>query len=174
MMPPLTAPVVGLMKPFWDTPGRFVNPLGDCVAPRLPAGRCSMSLDQSGWSGCSDHGRPRSGGRSSPLALNLGLRSDPDHVEIFISDWIDIFLAEELALNEDVDARRKGIGVLGAVQRDRARVLLAPEDQLRFLLALGFVPPRGEGDAHENGHDGQADEQRRHCVTALVLDPVNS
>jgi len=38
MMPPLTAPVVGLVKPFWDTPGRFVNPLGDCVAPRLPAG----------------------------------------------------------------------------------------------------------------------------------------
>ena len=111
---------------------------------------------------------PGTGGHSSPRTLNLGLGSDPDHVEIFISDWIDVLLAEELALNEDIDTRRKGIGVLGAVQRNRARVLLAPEDQLRFLLALGFVPIRGKGNAHENGHHGQADEQRRHCVTPFL------
>ena len=100
--------------------------------------------------------------------MNLGLCSDPDHVEIFIGDRIDVLLAQELALNQDIDTRRKGVGVLGAVQRDGARVLLTSEDKLRFLLALGFVPPRGKGDAHENGHDGQADEQRRHCVTPFL------
>ena len=38
MMPPLTAPVVGLMEAVLGHPRQFVNPLGDCVTPRLPAG----------------------------------------------------------------------------------------------------------------------------------------
>jgi hypothetical protein len=110
---------------------------------------------------------PRSGSGSRPgtLTWDGGLCSDPDHVEIFLSDRIEVLLAKEPALDQDVDARRERVRVLCAVQGYRTRVLLAAEYQLRFLLALGGVAPRRERDAHEDGHHGEADKQRRHGVT---------
>ena len=48
MMPPLTAPVVVLVKAFCDTPGTFVNPLGDWLMPRPPAGEL-LDVPRPAW-----------------------------------------------------------------------------------------------------------------------------
>jgi hypothetical protein len=108
------------------------------------------------------------GARSGTLTWHRGLCSNPDHVEILLSDRIEVFLSKELPLDQDIDARRECVGVLRAVQRNRTGVLFPAEHQLRFLLALGRVSPRWERDAHEDGHHGEADEQRRHRVTPVL------
>ncbi len=175
MIPPLTAPVVGL-KLLVPAPGTFPIPLGDWAvdAPRPPDG-CETVLPRAPWlepgprpdpipDPVPSRPRPRPRSPSGTLTWDGGLCSDPDHVEIFLSDRIEVFLAKEPALDQDVDARRERVRVLCAVQGYRTRVLLAAEDQLRFLLALGSVAPRRERDAHEDGHHGEADKQRRHGV----------
>jgi hypothetical protein len=79
-----------------------------------------------------------------------------------------VFLSQESLLDQDVEVGRARTGShLPFPQTDRARVLLAPENQLRFLLALGLMPPRGKDSRHQHGHHGEGDEESRHHVPGI-------
>ena len=79
------------------------------------------------------------------------------------------FLPQETLLHENVDTRREVAGThLARIEIDGARVLLAAEDQLRFLLAFRLRSPHRHRDRHEHHQDGNAHEQRRHRVPAFA------
>src|SRR6185295_8133766 len=86
-----------------------------------------------------------------------------DHLELAVlGHRVLELLAEEVLVQQDVHVRRKRVRVLALKEHDGARVLLAAEDQLRFLLALGRRLPRGQGHGEEDRHDGHGGEQCRH------------
>jgi hypothetical protein len=70
--------------------------------------------------------------------------------------------------NQDVQAWRQGSRQLPAVQTDRVGVLLATEDELRFLFALCGLLPNRHGDRHHDGHHAEGDQKSSHRVSALV------
>ena len=82
---------------------------------------------------------------------------------------IFVLLPEVASLHEDVEARREVVSVLGSKEGDRTSVLFSPKRQLRFLFTTGKMAPGGQRHGHEDGHDGEADEQRRHRITPLVF-----
>ena len=77
-------------------------------------------------------------------------------------------LAEELLLNQHVDARRERVGIATLIERNRVRILARAKDELSFLLALDHRAPRGNGHGPEDRHRGQRDEQGGHRVPALA------
>ena len=88
-----------------------------------------------------------------------------------------VFLAQEPVLDQKVDARGKGVrqvGVLEPEEGDRARVLLAAENELGLLFPLRLVTPDRHRDRQQNGHDGERDEQRRHGISALRVVTLQS
>lgn len=87
--------------------------------------------------------------------------------EVVARDRIFEFLADVAPLDQDVDARRKRLG-LRLVEPNRPDVLLAAEDELGFLFALRLMTPHGHGDGHQHRHHGERDEQRRHRVPFLA------
>jgi hypothetical protein len=97
--------------------------------------------------------------------------SDRDDLELSIlGHRVLVFLPEESLLNQDVDARREVTGAhLALVVVDRPRVLLAPENELGFLLALRLVTPDGHRHGHQQHHHADADQQRRHRISALAV-----
>ena len=76
-----------------------------------------------------------------------------------------VFLPEITPLHEHVDARRKVVSVLRSIERDCAGVLLAAKNEFRFFFPAGEVAPGGQRHGHQDGHDGEGDEQRRHRIT---------
>ncbi len=108
--------------------------------------------------------------RNARLAGNALLqpRRNGDNLEIVARHRVLVLLAQEALLDEDVDAGRKIAGTgLALVEVDRSRVLLAPEDELGFTLALHFMPPHRHRDRHKKHHDADAHEQSRHGIAAL-------
>lgn len=83
-----------------------------------------------------------------------------------------VLLAQEPLLDEQVDVRRERAGELALEEGDGARVLLAPEHQLGFLLAGRLVPPDRHGERHQHAHDGDAHEQRGHRVAFVGPPPA--
>jgi len=105
------------------------------------------------------------------LARNARLRdlpgsaARPNQIEIVVRDRVLEFLAEEVPLNEQIDARRQRLGLF-VEQPNRPDVLLAAPDEFCFLLALGLMAPHGQGDGHQNRHHRKRHEQCRHRVPA--------
>ena len=100
-------------------------------------------------------------------AARLCLRvADGHHAELAVRRHRVLVLLPEIApLHEHVDARRKVVSVPGSIESDRASVLLASKNEFRFLFAAGEMAPGGQRHGHEDGHDGEGDEQRRHRIT---------
>jgi hypothetical protein len=88
-------------------------------------------------------------------------------LEVFTRDRVLPLLAEVSLRDENVDINRIGV-VLDLEERDRARVLLAAEDQLELLLAHRLLAPSGQRGAHPDGRDGHRDEQHDQDVPAIV------
>ena len=57
---------------------------------------------------------------------------------------------------------------LEPVQRNRVRVLLAPERQLGFFLADVLLVPRRQNLGHADAQQGNNDQQDGHGVARLV------
>ncbi len=88
-----------------------------------------------------------------------------------------VFPAQEPVLDKKVDARGKCVGQVGVLEPekgDRARVLLAAENELGLLFPLRLVTPDRHRDRQQNGHDGERDEQRRHGISALRVVTLQS
>jgi hypothetical protein len=94
----------------------------------------------------------------------LGLR---DRHEIVVGNRIFVFLAQKPLLDQQVDAGRRGVREFPLEQPDRARVLLASEDELGLFFALGYLLPDGHRDGQHDGHDGHAHEQGGHGIAML-------
>ena len=107
--------------------------------------------------------------RLRPALLRSLRVADGNHAELAIRRHRVFVLLPEIApLHQHVDARRKVVSVLGSIEGDRASVLFTAKRQLRFLFASGKMAPGGQRHGHEDGHDGEADEQRRHRITPVV------
>jgi len=73
------------------------------------------------------------------------------------------------ALHEYIETGRiVAAAHLPHIEIDPARNLLAAEDQLGFLFTLCLGSPHGHRDGHHDHHDADADQQRRHRVSALT------
>jgi hypothetical protein len=120
-------------------------------------------------------------GLSTRLALLAGADRAPagrgdassaggrDELEVVVRDRILVFLSQEALLDEDLEVRRKGIGVLPLEQSNRPRILVTAPDEFFLPLSLRKVGPDGQGSTHEHGHDAQTDQERGHCVAAVTL-----
>jgi hypothetical protein len=81
-----------------------------------------------------------------------------------------VFLPEKLLLDENVERRRpRARAHFHLPEPDRPHVLLATEHQFRFLFALRLLPPGWQRRGHEDGHHGEADQQRRHRVAVFPV-----
>jgi len=128
--------------------------------------------------GALERGRCRGGGlRAGPRAARYArLRIDADEQRLelaVLGHGIGVLLTQKLLLHEHVDIRGPRARTVAAFpEADRAHILLAAKDQLRLLLAPGLVPPGGKRSAHQDGHDGEGDEEGRHGIALLrVLTP---
>src|SRR5436190_3735090 len=103
-----------------------------------------------------------------PRLTRLARRSGRAQVlELLAGDRVQVFLAQVVPLHQHVDARRQRPH-LGLEEADGAEVLLAAENELRFLLALGLVPPHRQRDGHQYRHHRQRHQQRGHRVPRLT------
>src|SRR5262245_40912714 len=79
--------------------------------------------------------------RRSPSARLVWLRSRgrgvrADEIQVLPGDWVLVLLPKEFLLDQDIQARRNGSRPRFSLEEiDRSLVLLAPEDELCFLLA---------------------------------------
>ena len=118
--------------------------------PGVPAG-CRRPSGRLRWAAAWCRRRRADAGRAGPagrkagvvvvmpgLRLQLERRQQP---EVAVRDRVLVLLAQELLAQQDIDVRRERVGVFPLVQRDGARVLPGPEDQLGFLLALDRLLP---------------------------------
>lgn len=107
----------------------------------------------------------------SPGRTAGGIDAREQQLELAIlAHRVLVLLPEEPLIDEDVDARRPRPGAVAALpEADGAHVLLTPEDELRFLLALRLVAPGRQDRAHQHGHHGQGDEQGRHRIATLAV-----
>jgi hypothetical protein len=103
-----------------------------------------------------------------PRRTRLRLLRPAERLEVVVRNRVLVFLADEVSIHERVESGRKR-SHLGLVQANRANVLLAAEDELFFLLALGLVPPHGQYDRHQDRHHRQRHQQRGHRVTVTIL-----
>jgi hypothetical protein len=96
-------------------------------------------------------------------------RSQDDVPFAVLRHRVLVFLPKKAPLNEDVEAGRVVAAAhLAHVQVDRACDLFASEDQFGFFFALRLRAPDRHRDGHHDHHDPNADQQRRHRVTALA------
>ena len=96
-------------------------------------------------------------------------RRHRNDLKIAVGDRVFVFLAQEPLLHEEVNRRREvPRSDLALIEIDSPCVLLASEDELGFLLALDLVTPHRHRHGHQDHHHPDADEQRRHGVSALV------
>jgi hypothetical protein len=92
-----------------------------------------------------------------------------NRLEIVVSDGIFVFLAEKPLFDQNVEAWRRGVRVLGAEQPQRADVLETAEDQFVFLLALRCLFPDRHRDGHHDRRDAHGNQEHRHRVAGVVL-----
>lgn len=89
--------------------------------------------------------------------------------EVLAGDRILVFLAEELAVHEGVNAGGAAAGtVFTLVEPQRSDVLLAAERQLGFFLTGGLLLPGRQGRSHPNGHDAHANQEHDHNEPGCV------
>jgi hypothetical protein len=104
--------------------------------------------------------------------LTWTLRSahaDRNQLKIAVRNRILVLLAKETLLHEDVDRRRKVSGPhFALIEIDGARVLLAPEDELRLFLPLHLMAPDRHCHRHQEHHDSDAHQQCSHRISALT------
>ena len=135
------------------------------AAGPLRSGRAAGPL----WSRCAAASLRR---RAAATLRSLRV-ADGNHAELAVRRHrVFVLLPEIPPLHQHVEARRKVVSVLGSIEGDRASVLFAPKRQLRFLLATGKMAPGGQRHGHEDGHDGEGDEQRRHRITPGIFPTV--
>jgi len=93
-----------------------------------------------------------------------------DHIPLpILRHGVLVFLSNEAALHEYIETGRiVAAAHLPHIEIDPARNLLAAEDQLGFLFTLCLGSPHGHRDGHHDHHDADADQQRRHRVSALT------
>src|SRR5207247_1549814 len=105
----------------------------------------------------------RSGSRARrALTLNEDLK-------IAVRNRIFEFFPEIVLVEKNVDRRRQDARSMPAlIQADGMDVLLAPKNELGFLLTWCRVLPNGHDDGEQDGHDAQCDEQNRHCIAVLT------
>jgi hypothetical protein len=90
-------------------------------------------------------------------------------VEVLAGDRIAVFLSEEVSVDEHVDAGRKHARTRSLLKESNGSgVLLTPENELSFFLTLSGLAPRRHDGSHEDGHDAQTDQERRHRVSLLT------
>jgi hypothetical protein len=109
--------------------------------------------------------------RSPGLETALLRRLRQRH-EILARDRVLVLLSQKLLLDEQVYGRRIGACILALKQTDRVDVLLAAEHQLFFFFSLGRVLPDRHRRRHDDGHDGNADNEGSHGVP-LISPTVN-
>jgi len=135
---------------------------------RYHAARCAQ---RAGWL---RRAAKRGGGTAAtrlsglPRRARLRLLRRAERLEVVVRDRVLVFLADEMSVHQRVESRRKSTH-LRLVESNRANVLLAPKDELFFLLALGLVPPHGQHDRHHDRHHRQGHQQRGHRVTVPIL-----
>jgi hypothetical protein len=106
-------------------------------------------------------------------------RGRNDHELAVLCHGVLVFLAKVSSLDQEVDAGRvhRSAGALPllthleVVKGDRAGVLLPAKDELGLFLAAGLLTPHWHRDGHQNGHDSEHHQQRRHRVPLLVFLP---
>ena len=91
--------------------------------------------------------------RSSGARPESGLRRLIDKLEVLAGDRILVFLAQELLLDQHVDAGRVGVGDALAELHHRAGVLVGAEQVFLLALALRLLVPHRQRRAHQDGHD---------------------
>jgi hypothetical protein len=98
-----------------------------------------------------------------------GTCPDRNDLKVAVRDRILVLLPKETLLHEYVDARRKvSRPHLPLIQVDRARVLLAPENELRLFLPLHLMAPDRHRHRHEERHDSDTHQQCSHRIPALA------
>jgi hypothetical protein len=177
-------PLVVMVPPLVEA-DRFVLALAadahDPADDRAAAGTAGLGPESSGRT---DGSRRRAAsaaglaGLTAPAAsrrgLLAGLAGDAalaDQLEVVAGDRILVFLADETARHEEVDAPGSRLG-FHLVQPQRPHVLLTAEDELFFLFPLGFMAPDGQGGRHQHRHDRHRDEQRRHGISARSVEAL--
>jgi hypothetical protein len=93
-----------------------------------------------------------------------------DHIPLpVLCHGVLVFLSDESALDEYIEAGRVVAAAhLPHIKVDAAGNLLAAENQFGFLFPLCLGSPDRHRDGHHDHHDANADQQRRHRVSALV------
>jgi hypothetical protein len=89
-------------------------------------------------------------------------------LKIVVRDRVLVFFSEKPLLDQDVERWRKRAGVLALKECDRPRVLLAAEHEFSFPLAPGKCAPRRQRSGHRHCHHRHQDEERDHCIAALI------
>jgi len=109
-----------------------------------------------------------SAGRRDLSGLRRAL--GPSHeVEIVTGNGILVFLAQEVPLHEGIHVGRQHARTGSPLEQpDRTCILLPAKDQFFFLFAPGRLFPDRHGSGHENRHDAQRHEQRRHRVAGFA------
>ena len=96
--------------------------------------------------------------------------ADGNKLEVTVRDRILVLLAKEFLLHEDVHVRREvSRPHLPLIEVHRARVLLAPEDELRLFLPLHLMAPDRHRHRHQEHHDADAHQQCSHRISALTV-----
>lgn len=95
-----------------------------------------------------------------------------DRLEVVIRDRVLVLLPKKSLLDQDIDRRRKGVGVLALKQSHGPRVLPPAPNQLFFPLAFGKVGPDRQRHAHQNGHHAESDKERGHGVATIAIPQV--
>jgi hypothetical protein len=181
--PLVVTPAFAGLHARYLAPGRRIDADGCLAALADDAVQPAATPPRSGEEACA-LGRPEGDGRlwraagrgrlaAAAAARRTRRRIDAGEEQLELAvrrHRILVLLAEKALVDEHVDIRRPGAGAVTALpETDGADVLLAAENQLRFLLSLRLMTPRGEDSAHEDGHDGERHEQGRHGVAPLPL-----
>jgi len=88
--------------------------------------------------------------------------------EVVVRDRVFVLLTQKLLLHKDIEIRRIRVRRPALKHADGVRVLLAPENQLRFFFALRHLLPDRHRRRHQHRHDSQTDDQRGHGVASFA------
>jgi hypothetical protein len=83
-----------------------------------------------------------------------------------------VFASEELLFEQHVDAGRTLVGVLALEKTNGTSVLVAPENQLFFFLALRKLAPGRQRSHPDHGHYAHGHEQHDHRVPTVAGDKL--
>jgi hypothetical protein len=99
---------------------------------------------------------------------DAGRCADGQGHEIVVGNRVFVLFPQVPLAHQQIGVRRVRVGGFALEQRDGVDVLLAAEDQLLFLLALGHLSPDWHGHREHDRHDAHGDQEDGHRVAAFV------